>query len=49
MCDKNNSVKRRCRGIGDRAKLIERSDRRPDGDGDAGGELNSSYRHWKHD
>ena len=48
-CDKNNSVKRRGRGIGDGAKLIERSDSRPNVDGDADGELNSSCRHWKDD
>ena len=41
--------KGRCIGIGDRAKLIERSDSRGDGDGDADGELNSSCRHWKED
>ena len=33
----------------DRAKLIERSDSRADGYGDAEGELNSSCRHWKDD
>ena len=49
MCNKNNSVKRRCRGIGDRAKLIERSDSRADRDGDADSELNFSCRHWKED
>ena len=49
MCDKTTQEKRRCRGIRDRAKLIERSDSRADRDGDADGELNSSCRHWKDD